>query len=164
MLSESRPVACFCVLDKSKSYEWVWEFVFSFSLCCFVYLFHLFYYHWMGICEGDFMVIAYEWWLDEIIHCLQEVDHRLGCFVSLDAVSHMLKMIMKPACHNDSVSVLKSHLFFCKFLACILVLMWGYSLWMRKRTFFFFSKINNAPFASCNVMYILNTHTHVSSC
>ncbi len=90
-----------------------WEFVFWFSLCCFVYLFHLFYYNVMGICEGDFMVIAYEWWLDEIIHCLQEADHRLGCFVSLVAVSHMLKMIMKPASHNDSVSVLKSHLFFC---------------------------------------------------
>lgn len=69
------------------------------------------------------MVIAYERWLDEIIRGLQEADHRLGCFVSLVAVSRMLNMIMKPACHNDSVSVLKSHIFFSGFLVCILVLM-----------------------------------------
>lgn len=35
------------------------------------------------------------------LYTLQEADHRLGCFVSLVAVSHILKMIMKPACHND---------------------------------------------------------------
>lgn len=124
------------------------------SLWSFMLLYLLPFFLVSRICRGDFMVIAYEWWLGGIIHCLEEADHRLDCFVSLVAVSHMLKMIMII----KRVSVLNSHLFLCRFLACILVLEWGRSLWNRKKDtfflFFFFLKMNNAPFASCNVMYI----------
>lgn len=51
--------------------------------------------------------------------------------------------------HETSMSIRVSVLKF----ACIIVLKWGLYL-NEEKGLLFFLKINNAPFASCNVMYI----------
>lgn len=114
------------VLDKSKSYEWVCE-----DPCCFICSPYSSIKNMLGWFHG-YRLWLMAWW-NYTLSTRSRSLAGLLC-ISCCCISHAEN---DHKDHDHKVSVLNSHLFFCRFLACILVLEWGSCLWMRKRTFFF---------------------------